>query len=361
MVIGFSIFGYLIYVFAEPYAEESKIIAPFREYFPFAVLPQILMLFYAIYLRIAQYDLTMNRYFVVVFGLWLTIISLYYAFGKRKIILFLPATLTLISILISFGPWGVFSLPLDRQYDRFMTNIEKAGLLRDGKIVKLDKKIDATLENEIISEVRYICSFRSCEKLRPYFSETLDTAEKESREKWETYDYPGKWAHQGLTNWEATTAIQTAMGLEYRTTNAIDRNGRYVNLSVDYNQRSSYYPLNLSGYQSLVQVFGTGVSAPSKTFISINAEQDALTIRDGVDTETLSLSGITAGLYAKYGDTSSYEIAQSDLIFTLTGAKHEVRLFLDSYSYRNPNYTGKSDKMRDDSPVIGGMALIKKR
>jgi len=66
------------------------------------VLPQILMLFYAIYLRIAQYDLTMNRYFVVVFGTWLTIISLYYTISKQKNILVLPATLTIISLLISF-------------------------------------------------------------------------------------------------------------------------------------------------------------------------------------------------------------------------------------------------------------------
>lgn len=105
LVIGFSTFGYLIYIFSESYAGEGKIIAPFRKYFPFAVLPQVLMLFYAIYLRIAQYDLTMNRYFVVIFGLWLTIISLYYAISKRKLILFIPLTLTLISLGISFGPW----------------------------------------------------------------------------------------------------------------------------------------------------------------------------------------------------------------------------------------------------------------
>ena len=105
LVIGFSIFGYFVYIFSESYVSEGRFIAIFRKYLPFAVLPQILMLFYAIYLRIAQYDLTMNRYFIVVFGVWLTIISLYYTISRQKNILVLPATLTIISLLISFGPW----------------------------------------------------------------------------------------------------------------------------------------------------------------------------------------------------------------------------------------------------------------
>lgn len=66
MVIGFSIFGYLLYIFSHS-LEKRPFLQAFRKYFPFVVLPQILMLFYAIYLRIAQYDITINRYFVVVF------------------------------------------------------------------------------------------------------------------------------------------------------------------------------------------------------------------------------------------------------------------------------------------------------
>jgi len=186
LVIGFSIFGYLVYIFSESYVGEGKFLRVFRKYFPFAVLPQILMLFYAIYLRIAQYDLTMNRYFVIVFGVWLTIISLYYTISKKKLILFIPATLTLISIGISVGPWGVFSLPLDRQYNRFISNIEKAGILQDGKIIPLTKTIDMDLENEIISEVRYICEYRTCEKIRPLFEQVLTAAEEENKKQWDT-------------------------------------------------------------------------------------------------------------------------------------------------------------------------------
>jgi hypothetical protein len=59
------------------------------------------MLFYAIYLRINQYDLTINRYFVVIFGIWLLVISIYFIFSKKKNLMVIPAILTIFTIIIS--------------------------------------------------------------------------------------------------------------------------------------------------------------------------------------------------------------------------------------------------------------------
>jgi phosphate starvation-inducible membrane PsiE len=101
MVIGFSTFGYLNYIFSKPYESESKMITLFRQYFPFAVIPQILMLFYALYLRLMQYDLTMNRYFVIIFGLWLGFTSLYLIVSKKKSLSIITASLALLSFVIS--------------------------------------------------------------------------------------------------------------------------------------------------------------------------------------------------------------------------------------------------------------------
>jgi hypothetical protein len=101
MVIGFSIFGYLTYLFTYAFQEENILLKWFRKFFPMIVIPQLFMLFYAIYLRIVQYDITVNRYFVVVFGLWLLGISLYYSFSKLKKLVFIPASLSIIILLIS--------------------------------------------------------------------------------------------------------------------------------------------------------------------------------------------------------------------------------------------------------------------
>jgi len=115
MVIGFSSLGYLTYIFAKTYESEGSYIALFRKYFPWFVVPQIFMLAYAIYLRINQYGLTTNRYFVVIFGVWLAIVSIYFILSQRKKIIFIPLTLTITSLLMSVGPWSVFTLPVHLQ------------------------------------------------------------------------------------------------------------------------------------------------------------------------------------------------------------------------------------------------------
>ena len=102
MVIVFSVIGYLHYLLSTSLEKDVKVIAIFRKWFPIVIIPQVLMLFYAIYLRIQQYDVTIGRYFVVAFGVWLLVISLYFIFSRVKRLLAFPAILVVFTLLISF-------------------------------------------------------------------------------------------------------------------------------------------------------------------------------------------------------------------------------------------------------------------
>jgi hypothetical protein len=177
MVIGFSAFGYLIYIFS-------------RRYFPLLVLPQVCMLFYAIYLRIAQYDITMNRYFVVVFGIWLTMISLYYVFSAKKYLSLIPSSLVAIILIISVGPWSVYSYPLARQETRLIDNLTQAHILQDGTIVPLTsaKDISKELSNDIASGISYVCDFRDCDIIRNLFPVQIAEATRLDEENWKRYN-----------------------------------------------------------------------------------------------------------------------------------------------------------------------------
>lgn len=189
LVIGFSIFGYLGYIFSKSYETEHRMVQIFRQYFPMVVIPQIPMLAYAIILRINQYDLTMNRYFVVIFGIWLTIISLYFIIGKIKSLTVIPATLTCIALLISFGPWGVYQLPLNRQYNALIKNITKAGILKDGVITKAPESLDPTLENTIYSGIQYVCGFENCARIKTLFADMLVEAQQADKKSWDENTY----------------------------------------------------------------------------------------------------------------------------------------------------------------------------
>jgi hypothetical protein len=189
LVIGFSTFGYLIYIFARAY-EESSLVSVFRRYFPYAVIPQIAMLAYAIYLRISQYDLTMNRYFVVIFGLWLVGISLYYILSTRRSLAIIVASLSVISLVISIGPWSVFTYPQIRQETRLMRNLETAKILQNGKIIPLasERDIPKELSTEIAAGIDYLCDFDDCSRVRAIFPDQTAQAEEKSRKEWESHN-----------------------------------------------------------------------------------------------------------------------------------------------------------------------------
>jgi len=189
MVIGFSIFGYVTYIFSYIFEQKNKFILTFRKAFPYVVIPQIFMLSYAIYLRIAQYDITINRYFVVVFGLWLFIISLYYIFSKVKHLSFIVSTLTLFTVIISIWPWSVYNLPESRQYNLLESNLLEAWILKDWKITPLNdyKDISPDLSQNIYSEIDYLCDFSDCNNIKSLFSEQYEELIIEDQEKWEKY------------------------------------------------------------------------------------------------------------------------------------------------------------------------------
>ena len=196
LVIGFSIFWYLTYSFSYIFEKDSKAIKLFRKIFPYAVIPQIFMLFYAIYLRIAQYDLTVNRYFIVIFGLWLLVISLHFVFSKKKSLIALPISLAFFIILISIIPkFNVYNYPVERQFDRLENNLEKAWIFKPEKpwtewldlIVPLKNYSDISkdLSKNIYSGIDYICDFDNCNKIKDLFPKIYWEILEKDKKQWE--------------------------------------------------------------------------------------------------------------------------------------------------------------------------------
>lgn len=236
MVIGFSAFGYLNYIFSKSYETGGKHVSLFRKYFPLVVLPQTLMLFYAIYLRIDQYDVTMNRYFVVIFGAWLVIVSLYLLLSNKKSMSLIPASLALISFVISVGPWSVFSLPLNRQYDRLIVNLEKAHILKDGVITPLKNTTDinADLSRDIASGIEYVCSYSDCALIRNLFPEQVKDVKKDE-------------------NWNVSYTVAQAIKVQQYgfPSGGVTKSEKYI-MYFD----TTIYPLTIEpGYKQIVQIY----------------------------------------------------------------------------------------------------------
>lgn len=187
LVLVFSVFGYLIYFGTYIFRAKFRLVKFFRKVFPFLVLPQILMLFYAILLRINQYDFTVNRYLVVAFGVWLLTLSLYFIFSKQKSLIFLPASLIIFSILISIGPWSVYSFPEKRQQASLALNLKEANILQGNKITPLAKydEINPKLSGKIQGSIEYLCITHGCDSLNFAFGKEIVALQKSDRAEFE--------------------------------------------------------------------------------------------------------------------------------------------------------------------------------
>jgi len=259
LVIWFSLFWYVTYMFSyifESKKDENsyKFIKTFRKYFPYVVLPQVWMLFYAIFLRIWQYDLTMNRYFVVVFGIWLLASSMYLIVSKTKSILIIPTLLTLFTLIVSVGPWSVYNFPLSRQTDRLENNLIEANILSDWVITPLGKvsDIDETLSSQIYDGIDYICSFDNCNNIKDLFpSQYWELLEKDKQDyenrQW-IYEYKGRSSHDTYTQpnkWEIVNYITGAIKVQR------SYNGKYIPDTKYLYRNDNNYTINIEWYETM--------------------------------------------------------------------------------------------------------------
>lgn len=237
LVIGFSVLGYITYILSSLYEKENTGIALFRKYFPYLVLPQVIILFYSIYLRIAQYDLTMNRYFIVIFGICLWVLSLYFILSKEKRLIAFPVSFIIVPILVSIGPWSVYQLPASSQLASLKSELIEANILQWDTIVPLANKTDISeeLSNSIYTKIDYLCDYHSCHGLEDLFFQQypiLDTSNP---------DYK-------FTQWEILSSITKNIKVVRR----YDYN-RDEHISFHLNT-ASFFPLDISGYSEMIYI-----------------------------------------------------------------------------------------------------------
>lgn len=183
LVIFFSFFGYITY-FLSHHVREEKVVMFFRRWFPYVLLPQAVMLFYAIWLRIEQHGFTVNRYLVVAFGVWITFLCLYFIFSSKKKLFIIPASLCVALVLVLVGPWGVFATSERSQTEKLTTLFVTYKIASAEGVEKLTpeelENIPQVDQDNMSSTMRYICENHGCRTLQPLFGGAYDDIVDES-------------------------------------------------------------------------------------------------------------------------------------------------------------------------------------
>ena len=155
LVIWYASLSVIILFFIYPINHKDKWLKNFSRWLPIALIPLLLMMFLAIGIRINEYGVTENRYFVVLLGLWISGITIYYIFTKKKNNVILPLTLAIIAFLSVFGPWSSYSVSIYSQNQRFENIINKYDIVEDNTIIQNNKDISAEDQQQIQAIIRY--------------------------------------------------------------------------------------------------------------------------------------------------------------------------------------------------------------
>lgn len=154
LVLWYSVVAAAVIFFLTPILEENKLAKIFRTWFPRVLLPILAMMFVSIGKRIHQYGVTENRYFVVLLGLWVLGIMVYFILVKNGKNIIIPVTLSLIAIVSVFGPLSAFNVSAFSQNQRLTALLEKNNMLVSGEITP-GTNVSKTDQENISSIVQY--------------------------------------------------------------------------------------------------------------------------------------------------------------------------------------------------------------
>lgn len=189
-----SILGIFTFLLIYPYGKQkgNEWIEKANTGYYYLLFPLVLLLAIAIYIRISNYGITINRYLICLFGFWVFLLSIYFSLKKTNIKI-IPISLAALLFITSFGPWGMFSLSEKDQSKRLVHILEKHQFLKDGKIINeviwekdslptfysKNKNIKTpvvsdSIHNEIKSILDYLDDHHGMETLQPLFKQDLN-------------------------------------------------------------------------------------------------------------------------------------------------------------------------------------------
>ena len=175
LVLWYSVVGILSLLLLHPLQtrEGNRWIAAFGTWFFRGLVPLVVMLYLAIYQRIAEYGVTVNRSLVVNMAVGLTIVVLYFVLSRSRDIRIFPILLSLLALVSAYGPFSVFSVSERSQRDRLESFMTQNGMLQGGVVQAAVAKVSDNDRREMSSIIDYLFEWHGPDAFRGWFDAEL--------------------------------------------------------------------------------------------------------------------------------------------------------------------------------------------
>jgi len=157
-VLCLAVAGVLEALFLHPVREQpgERWASWYWKWFFRALLPLTLLLYLSVRVRVGEYGMTESRYCGFALAIWLATVSACYWWPSNRAIRWIPASLAALCLFGTWGPWGVFSVSEQSQYQRLEQRLAAHGFLVSGILTPKPQPLDSREYDELQSLLRYL-------------------------------------------------------------------------------------------------------------------------------------------------------------------------------------------------------------
>ncbi len=204
LVLGYAVYGILSILLVYPIRKDTdnQWIRVFSKWFYLLLIPLIVLLVVAVWIRVEQYGITESRYILIVLSLWLSGITIYFLVSKQQNIKIIPISLCIVCLLSVTGPQSATSISQRAQLKRLILYFESHNAFENGKLIPIT---DNAIPNDRDEILRFILNRYGVDPLKEYLSVNLDSLTQPA----DTIHSPS------LKQFTRYDLIQKYLGLEY--------------------------------------------------------------------------------------------------------------------------------------------------
>lgn len=175
LILGYSGAAMFLLLLLHPIVghTENRWIARASRWFYILLIPLVVVLVLAVWRRVSEYGITEGRYVAIALGVWLAFLIAYFTLSRAKSIKVIPASLCVCALLVTVGPWGMFSVARQSQTGRLERTLTQSGILADGTVRPLHGAVPVRDAREISAILSYLHETHGFSEIQGWFKESL--------------------------------------------------------------------------------------------------------------------------------------------------------------------------------------------
>lgn len=320
LVLWYSVITAAVLFFIYPFIENNSWAKTLMKVFPKVLIPLIVMMFFSIGIRISAYGVTENRYYVVILGLWVFLIMLYFSICKKFKNIILPMSLAIIILISTFGPFSSYSISKYSQNKRFTNILSKNSMISEGEIIP-NSNISTEDKNQISSILSYFNNKHSLSDVK-YLPKNFKIQD-----------------------------IDSVFGFSY-----IENEYNSLIYYTYFNNYEDRIPLEIKDYDYLIdsEILNTNNSSANELNAEFIPESGIVKItRSGDELYSKDLNEFTKKLIDKYGiNNGGQSVDLKEMTFEDENEKVKVKFLFSHISGSKDSSTGKIKSHGNDFYIL---------